>query len=106
MTESIQKMLAPLNCGKLNLTPYAVIDGKNRTGTVTGCSANPETGRVRLNIELAGVFQDSLSFQFRGDQIRCRREFRNISGTVMKLNELGAALEGIDFGKVPRDDFF
>ena len=97
MTESIQEMLAPLNCGKLNLNPYAVIDGQIRTGNVTECAANPETGRIRLQIELAGVFQDTLSFQFRGDQIRCHREFRNISGAVMKLNELGAALEGIDF---------
>ena len=106
MTESVSKMLAPLNCGKLNLTPYAVIDGKKLTGTVTECSAQSENGRLCLKLERADVFQDTLSFQFRGDQIRCRREFRNISGAVMKLNEIGAALEGIDFGKVPRDDFF
>ena len=32
MTESIKRMFAPLNCGDLNLTPYAVIDGKEQIG--------------------------------------------------------------------------
>ena len=29
MEDSIRKMLLPLNCGNLELQPYAVIDGKN-----------------------------------------------------------------------------
>ena len=106
MNGSIREMLAPLNCGKLDLTPYAVIDGKNCTGAEAEFTAQQENGRCRLKIELEGVYQDALSFQFQGDQIRCRREFRNLSGKVMKLNELGAALTGIDFGRIPRDDFF
>ena len=106
MNGSIREMLAPLNCGELDLTPYAVIDGKNCIGSVIECTIQPENGRARLKIVLDSVFQDMLSFQFRGDQIRCRREFRNLSGKVMKLNELGAALTGIDFGRIPRDDFF
>ncbi|MBO4632599.1 MAG: alpha-galactosidase [Lentisphaeria bacterium] len=102
----IQKMLAPLNCGDLLLTPYAVVEGKTETGTVTSCVSHPDRGNIRMGMEKQGVFSDTLSFRFDGDQIRCRREFRNLSGKIMKLNELGAALEGIDFGKVPRDDFF
>ena len=106
MEDSIRKMLLPLNCGDLELQPYAVIDGKNETGSEITLTYRPESGYACLKTEKPGLFQDTLTFHFQGDEIRCRREFRNTSGAVMKLNELGAALENISFGGISRDDFF
>ena len=106
MTGSIRKMLLPLNCGKPELHPYVVIDGKNETGTEISRTCRTDSGYAVLKTEKAGLFQDVLSFHFRGDEIRCRREFRNTSEAVMNLNELGAVLENIDFGGVSREDFF
>ena len=106
MNQSISEMFSLLNCGDLHLIPYAVIDGKNVIGDAAVQICHTERGNGRIEREKKGVFRDVLSFRFKNDQICCRREFRNISGQVMKLNELGAALEGIDFHLIPRDDFF
>ena len=106
MTESIRKLLAALNCGELKLNPYAVIDGKSETGSVTAESGDFSRGNLCVKLEKPGVFAESFAFRFHGDRICCRREFRNLTGSVMKLNELGLALEDIDFRAVPRDDFF
>ena len=80
MNEVIGKMLAPLNCGSLQLVPYAVIDGKNESAEVSACAGRPERGNLRLTLEKSGRFSERFSFQFEGDQFRCRREFRNTSG--------------------------
>ena len=106
MSEDLRKMLAPLNCGGLDFAPYAVIGGKNEYAEKSACVSHPDRGNLRLTLECPGRFSDVLSFQFSGDRIRCRREFRNLSGETMKLNELGITLSGITFGLKPRDDFF
>lgn len=106
MSDPIQNLFVPLNCGNLHFSPYAVIDGKTVSGQLE--QAEIWTGRNSAGWRICcpGCFQDTLTFQFDGDEIRCRREFRNTSGKVMKLNELGASLSGISFGGKAREDFF
>ncbi|NLZ63775.1 MAG: hypothetical protein GX902_08195 [Lentisphaerae bacterium] len=98
--------LAALQCGDLEFKPYAVIDKQKIEGIRSSFQYHPERGNAHLVLEKKDLFRDDLFFTFEKDQIICRRKFQNLSGQVIKLNELGLTLAGITFGGIPRDDFF
>ena len=98
--------LNSLQCGNLEFQPYAIIDNQKIEGIQSSFQYNLEKGNAHLILGKKALFRDDLFFTFENDQIVCRRKFQNLSGEVMKLNELGITLAGITFGGSPRDDFF
>ncbi|MEA4822560.1 MAG: alpha-galactosidase [Clostridiaceae bacterium] len=93
-----------LNVGRLDFTPFAVIDGTPIYPQVL-TTVSGET--IHITCQYHEKLSDDFYFTCEGKNgISCRRVFQNHTGGVIHLNELGLALRGITFGGSVSDDYF
>ena len=106
MNKEFNVIFESLNCGSIKAQP-SVITGDGDVIVPDYeyfCDKNRKTAYVKG--EYNGEFRDTMSFDFSGGHILCRRTFENISGEDLSIKELKFNLEGICFGKDINDDYF
>lgn len=101
---SFEQALSALNSGAIKFRPFAVIDGRR----IEPDEIREHTGKnyIRVGCRYGNEFSEDFHFRLAGDEITCRRYFRNDSGRARKLTELGVELDGIAFGENAADDYF
>ncbi len=102
--EKFETALSALNSGKIRFQSFAVTtEGRVLPGEVR---ENAGMNYIRVSCRYGNEFGEDFHFQIKGDEILCRRYFRNESGQARKLVELGVMLDGIYFGGAAEDDYF
>lgn len=102
----IGRMLEHLQCGDLRFRPFAVTAEGERLMPSYEAVHAPAYQTLRLSGEWGGLFRDCLYLEYAHGEILCRRVFENLSGSCLRIRELGVELAGITFGQNPRDDYF
>lgn len=90
-----------LNLKNLDLKPFVVLNNDK---------IYPEY-EIKISdkviiLKHSGDYIDTIYLTLCDKDITCKRVFENNSGSVLKINELGIKLSGIDFEKDPKDDYF
>ena len=100
-----EEILKNLKCGKIVLSAGIKVNGKTLAPKTTEISYKKNSSHAQVTMTYPD-FQDDLYLTIKGTDILARRVLCNTSSRSKKLNELSIKLEGITFGKKPKDDFF
>ena len=101
----LENILKDLDCGKISLSAGIKVNGKVLAPTTTKISHKKGSYLAQVTMKYPD-FQDDLYITNSILGIIARRVIKNTSSSSKKLNELSIKLEGITFGKKPKDDFF
>ncbi len=105
MIKELSTAFCFLNCGDLQITPFAVTES-GRIEPTYSVALNADYRTVRLQAVQEGLFRDTLYLDYTDREIACKRVFENISGATLKLYELGVEIAGISYGMDTHDDYF
>ncbi|MBP3436168.1 MAG: alpha-galactosidase [Clostridia bacterium] len=105
MIDELCTLLRFLKCGDLQITPF-IVTAKGRAEPIYDVTVNATYRTIRLQAVQDGVFRDTLYLDYTDRAITCKRVFENVSGSVLKLYELGVEIAGITYGADPHDDYF
>ncbi len=96
-----------LECGKPDFTFFYNENGNEIYPEMVSCTESDNGRQIHWHASYTcGNVIDDIYFSVCASGISVRRVFANNSGTSLKLQELGVRLAGLDFGGVPRDDYF
>jgi hypothetical protein len=101
---NVEKLLSVLESGAIRFRPFAV----TAAGKITPHEIRETAGTdyVRVHCLYREGFSEDFHLRVKGDEITCRRYFRNDSEHPCQLVELGLELTGIAFGASSSDDYF
>lgn len=106
MNKNLSMVFNGFDCGKVEMKPYVVMADGTCIYPQYNITVNDKAGNFSFVTKYENLFSDSLYFQYKKDEIVCRRLFENISGNELEIKELAVELTGITYGLNPDDDYF
>ena len=106
MNDLTRELSGNLNCGSIEVQPYAVLDSGKILPDSCGAVRNQKAGVTHVSVKYGKLLQEDLFFYFHDGYVVCRRSTANISGKVLALKETGLELTGMDFSGQPCKDYF
>ena len=71
------------------ITPTVILKDNGKIKAQYEFLINENKGTAMLTAVHNDIFKDTLCFEFKGNEVLCRRVFENISGNKLNLCELG-----------------
>lgn len=91
--------------GDVKIKPFIVIDGKTLFPDSFSINENKTASNVHLSLEYNCGLREDVFIQCHSRHVVCRRRTVNHSEKVVKLNEIGVSVDGIQFGGARENDY-
>lgn len=92
--------------GASHIVPTVILKNVGKILPCYSASVSQNKGKATFTAEYNNLFRDAIYFDFKDDEVVCRRVFENISGGKLEVCELGFEINGVSFGADSEDDYF
>ena len=94
-----------LKQSRISFAPSIILESEKSHESVYQTEISADGTYMRIFVENKFVVDD-LYVKKLATGVQVRRTVKNVSGRTLKIKELGATFDGIDFGGIQKDDYF